>query len=187
MSCTQFHSIKLFILRHAWLNLWDKHMTTGRINQVTSQRACSSTKGSTYEPKIYKYGTHIEQRPCRVLLIERRVKENFIYGSAAKSQREIRAPANYFLGFLIPFLVMRSVQRGIRGHVSGKQCHDSLRNTLTLVWANVKRNNTQIPAVRRNRGRVRGCYSQLSLFDMNTTERKHTDFLIPPQWINNRT
>ena len=27
---------KLFILRHAWLNLWDKRMTTGRINQVTS-------------------------------------------------------------------------------------------------------------------------------------------------------
>jgi hypothetical protein len=26
---------KLLILRHAWLNLWDKHMTTGRINQVT--------------------------------------------------------------------------------------------------------------------------------------------------------
>jgi hypothetical protein len=35
MSHSQFHSIKLFILRHAWLNLWDKHMTTGRINQVT--------------------------------------------------------------------------------------------------------------------------------------------------------
>ena len=27
---------KLFILRHAWLNLWDKHMTTGRINQVAT-------------------------------------------------------------------------------------------------------------------------------------------------------
>ena len=26
---------RLLILRHAWLNLWDKHMTTGRINQVT--------------------------------------------------------------------------------------------------------------------------------------------------------
>ena len=26
---------KSLILRHAWLNLWDKHMTTGRINQVT--------------------------------------------------------------------------------------------------------------------------------------------------------
>ena len=35
MSCTQFHRIKMFILRHAWLNLWNKHMTTGRINQVT--------------------------------------------------------------------------------------------------------------------------------------------------------
>ena len=35
MSHSQFHSIKSFILRHAWLNLWDKHMTTGRINQVT--------------------------------------------------------------------------------------------------------------------------------------------------------
>ena len=34
MSHSQFHSIKL-ILRHAWLSLWDKHMTTGRINQVS--------------------------------------------------------------------------------------------------------------------------------------------------------
>jgi hypothetical protein len=34
MSHSQFHSTNLFILRHAWLNLWDKHMTTGRINQV---------------------------------------------------------------------------------------------------------------------------------------------------------
>ena len=25
MSCTQFHSIKLFILRHAWLNLCSGH------------------------------------------------------------------------------------------------------------------------------------------------------------------
>ena len=38
MSHSQFHSIKLLILRHAWLNLWDKHMTTGRINQVTIVR-----------------------------------------------------------------------------------------------------------------------------------------------------
>ena len=38
MSHSQFHSTNLFILRHAWLNLWDKHMTTGRINQVTTVR-----------------------------------------------------------------------------------------------------------------------------------------------------
>ena len=34
MSHSQFHSLNLFILTHAWLNLCDKHMTTGRINQV---------------------------------------------------------------------------------------------------------------------------------------------------------
>ena len=34
MSHSQFHSLNSFILTHAWLNLWDKHMTTGRINQV---------------------------------------------------------------------------------------------------------------------------------------------------------
>ena len=42
MSHSQFHCIKSFILRHAWLNLWDKHMTTGRINQVTIVRYCIS-------------------------------------------------------------------------------------------------------------------------------------------------
>ena len=40
MSHSQFHSTNLFILRHAWLNLWDKHMTTGRINQVTTFPTC---------------------------------------------------------------------------------------------------------------------------------------------------
>jgi hypothetical protein len=35
MSHSQFHS-DIFILRRAWLNLWDERMTTGRINQVTS-------------------------------------------------------------------------------------------------------------------------------------------------------
>lgn len=34
MSLSQFHSTKVSVLRHAWLNLKDKHMTTGRINQV---------------------------------------------------------------------------------------------------------------------------------------------------------
>ena len=38
MSRSQFYSTSLLILRHAWLNLLDKHMTTGRINQVTTLR-----------------------------------------------------------------------------------------------------------------------------------------------------
>ena len=37
MSRLQFRCT-ILILRHAWLNLWDKHMTTGRINQVAAER-----------------------------------------------------------------------------------------------------------------------------------------------------
>ena len=43
MSHSQFHRINWFILGHAWLNLWDKHMTTGRINQVLT--FCQWPKG----------------------------------------------------------------------------------------------------------------------------------------------
>lgn len=43
MSRSQFQS-KRFILRHAWLNLWDERMTTGRINQVATNRV--STKNT---------------------------------------------------------------------------------------------------------------------------------------------
>ena len=34
MSRSQFQS-RLCILRHAWLNLWDERIITGRINQIT--------------------------------------------------------------------------------------------------------------------------------------------------------
>ena len=43
MSHSQFHRMK-FILRHAWLNLWDKHMTTGRINQVPTHHRPTHAK-----------------------------------------------------------------------------------------------------------------------------------------------
>ena len=33
----------MLILRHAWLNLWDKHMTTGRINQVSKNQSPALT------------------------------------------------------------------------------------------------------------------------------------------------
>ena len=57
MSHSQFHSTNLFILRHAWLNLWDKHMTTGRINQVTIsqlQRWSSPAANTLYWPPTLK-------------------------------------------------------------------------------------------------------------------------------------
>ena len=42
------------MLRHAWLNLWDKHMTTGRINQVTTNanNECWCAVCVTYETRL---------------------------------------------------------------------------------------------------------------------------------------
>ena len=45
MSHSQFRS-RILILRHAWLNLWDKHMTTGRINQVITKPTQPSNEES---------------------------------------------------------------------------------------------------------------------------------------------
>ena len=56
MSHSQFHSTDLFILRHAWLNLWDKHMTTGRINQVSLQAAYS--KAIAQSEEVFHLGHH---------------------------------------------------------------------------------------------------------------------------------
>ena len=54
MSRSQSRCMML-ILRHAWLNLLDKHMTTGRINQVAVRQRirlpmdCSMGPGSNLE------------------------------------------------------------------------------------------------------------------------------------------
>ena len=52
MSHSQFQS-KRFILRLAWLSLWDERMTTGRINQVafpTEKRLFLQPKQAEFEP-----------------------------------------------------------------------------------------------------------------------------------------
>ena len=61
MSHSQFHSIELFILRHAWLNLWDKHMTTGRINQVTilSDGIENLTFGLNFQIHLFKINENV--------------------------------------------------------------------------------------------------------------------------------
>ena len=58
MSHSQFHSIRVLILRHAWLNLLDKHMTTGRINQVTTLRTTGPAGRQTPT-----FGDPTQQRP----------------------------------------------------------------------------------------------------------------------------
>ena len=58
MSHSQFQS-SIFTLRHAWLNLWDERMTTGRINQVASfpwHRDTTTTMGlprESFSPSWY--------------------------------------------------------------------------------------------------------------------------------------
>ncbi len=52
MSHSQFHSIELFILRHAWLNLWDERMTTGRINQVAIMEKESNRKNKNKQSSL---------------------------------------------------------------------------------------------------------------------------------------
>ena len=47
MSHSQFHSIKSFILRHAWLNLWDKRMLLAestRLLSLTSRPHCIQSR-----------------------------------------------------------------------------------------------------------------------------------------------
>ena len=72
MSRSQFQS-KRFILRHAWLNLWDERMTTGRINQVAvlvdfirAIMAQSIHGGGDYERNIEHPTSHNrnESRSC---------------------------------------------------------------------------------------------------------------------------
>ena len=61
MSHSQFHSTDLFILRHAWLNLWDKHMTTGRINQVSYRDCVNDTEATftrTPTEVVFTWDTH---------------------------------------------------------------------------------------------------------------------------------
>ena len=71
MSRTQFHSIELFILRHAWLNLWDKRMTTGRINQIAIHvfgASCSIVRYTTFHnPKPIGAGIQLFCREAKQL------------------------------------------------------------------------------------------------------------------------
>jgi hypothetical protein len=75
MSCTQFHRIKMFILRHAWLNLWNKHMTTGRINQVTFvwERKKSSQQQQNWRGSRFSHPSLLWMQTDQIGLIRSRV------------------------------------------------------------------------------------------------------------------
>ena len=71
MSHSQFHSTNLFILRHAWLNLWDKHMTTGRINQVTISVCTESLHHARWHKPLYSTSTYVRRRFPRRAFVTR--------------------------------------------------------------------------------------------------------------------
>ena len=52
----------MLILRHAWLNLWDKHMTTGRINQVSKNQ---SPVLSHWQPNLQTNLHSLKNASCR--------------------------------------------------------------------------------------------------------------------------
>ncbi len=74
MSPLQFHN-KIFIVKHAWHNLWEGHMTTGRINQVafTNPRQISQNRSKSkrcqchHNPGTWVPGRETEQVLCQIL------------------------------------------------------------------------------------------------------------------------
>ena len=74
MSHSQFHSIDLFTLRHAWLNLWDKHMTTGRINQVATFKRRLRTTYACIHLECMQEVLSIEKLQAKATSFRRRVQ-----------------------------------------------------------------------------------------------------------------
>jgi hypothetical protein len=128
MSRSQFHSIKMFILRHAWLNLWDKHMTTGRINQVTLLSVTTPNTASAPPSRRWSVEFGVEdshkhdqagikpERPCRRISLSHNVDvqegvQKFVFFQVVtihSTNGEHVLPSIF--GFLVSFLPTPSVQ-----------------------------------------------------------------------------
>ena len=82
MSHSQFQT-SIFTLTHAWLNLWDERMTTGRINQIRIQTdwevlldltlvslafpfTCTPFSGSTPNTTSHPYYSHYQYQPLHM-------------------------------------------------------------------------------------------------------------------------
>ena len=131
MSHSQFHSIELFILRHAWLNLWDERMTTGRINQVAIHGPHAHKKINTFTWIPSKLLTvHWRQTPAHN---KQHSTEN-THKDENKDARSGESDAVIHNSTSIP----RSTSNHVHTHISRSiQC-----NTYTHRWA-VLRMQTQ--------------------------------------------
>ena len=77
MSNSQFPSFRLYY-RLAWLKLWDKHMTTGRINQV------SDTSNEGRLTREHPYGALYPH----VLTLDQLVTHPFVSGLHPRTLQE---------------------------------------------------------------------------------------------------
>lgn len=78
MSRSQFYSIKSFILTHAWLNLWDERMTTGRINQVAIAVSHSFAVKQNCVLLRVRHQTDISVAVARVFVLFKKKKSVFL-------------------------------------------------------------------------------------------------------------
>ena len=88
MSNSRFHHFRL-VHRHAWLNLWDKHMTAGRINQV-------STVNSRRRTATYSWLALRQRRSSNVLAPARN------YPASSARNRECARYSRPFNGTAFP-------------------------------------------------------------------------------------
>ena len=124
MSHSQFHSTDLFILRHAWLNLWDKHMTTGRINQVSySDTSVAKRKAFISECPTCPFRHIITVLPVQKLISLRcRLANEFArlpQNSARHPQRNRHFTGNSICSLLARIDLLLSAQSGSYYYLNG--------------------------------------------------------------------
>ena len=85
MSHSQFHSIDLFILRHAWLNLWDKRMLLAESTRLLSL-VSSSFISKERKKRLFSF----------TVLIVRRVKRGRTFFSDKNQKQTIQLQSIFF-------------------------------------------------------------------------------------------
>ena len=149
MSHSQFHSMLLLILRHAWLNLWDKHMTTGRINQVTiiqqihftsinapqgnikiqwmKRLICMEPQGLPRRSKFFSWETPLIKRPRATNIQEQARATIMSVETAKKASLTTYSQIFPYLPCLIKFLLGLNQTRKLQATMTHKIHKDKSR------------------------------------------------------------
>ena len=112
------------VLRHAWLNLWDKHMTTGRINQVSRLFMGYCERSEQWAQKRGKLYSLPEQLQTSFELANCPVKTELHWDSTLQNSKicylaTLGPPDNTRLS------AIRSLQRNVQKRNENLYCPDS--------------------------------------------------------------